>query len=198
MSKSSFSQVFPQKLKFWIWHCAVNACPSFLIASVWLGLWNWVAQFAMIAAILTFVLCYSVATSLPGPLTNSGSLFSRALKLGLKLRMIISILTVCAVPLGVVLMYTPDYWCGWAAVIVVERVFDAMGLTAVLMQGVDEGSGGEILVQAGFWEVYLTTLLEGLILSLMLFIFSLFSIVFLQMRERKRMFREVAATRGYR
>lgn len=69
------------------------------------------------------------------------SLFSRALKLGLKLRMIISILTVCAVPLGVVLMYTPDYWCGWAAVIVVERVFDAMGLTAVLMQGVDEGSG---------------------------------------------------------
>jgi prolipoprotein diacylglyceryltransferase len=45
-----------------------------------------------------------------------------------------------------------------------------------------------VLIQPGFMEIYLITLFEGLILSLMLFIFSVMAVVILQMRDRKKMF----------
>ncbi|MGJ8641935.1 MAG: hypothetical protein ACSHX9_00890 [Luteolibacter sp.] len=178
---------FPDKLRFWFFHCIINALPSYLIAVIWLRLWiHPIAHVAMGCAVLTFVLGYSVLTSLPGPLTERNSLFARAMRVGLRIRMIISILTVCVVPTGVFILFTPDYWCGQLAVNLVSEFYHLIGVEPTLMHMVDY----DWSFAATFMEIYLSTLLEGLILSFMLFIFSVIAIIILQMRDRKKMFRE--------
>lgn len=186
-----FAKVFPGKLGFWFWHCLINALPSYLIAVVWLELWKFpVAHIAMGCAVLTFMLGYSVVTSLPGPLAKKGSLFSRALKVALVIRIVISVITAAIVPTGVYLLFTPDLWCGQFAASLVSEIYGFLGYEATLLQRVNDGSPSVILSTPGFMEIYLTTVLEGLILSFMLFIFSFIAIIILQMRDRKRMFRE--------
>jgi hypothetical protein len=182
----TFRKCFPGKLRFWAIHCTINALPSYLIAVVWLELWP-VAQahWAMLAAVLTFVFGYSVLTSWVPVLREGRNLFTRALKVGLVIRTILSLLTVFVVPLGIFLLFTPDYWCGQVAVNVVARCYDLLGLESTLGSRVGGGSVDVTLLDTGFMEVYLTTVLEGLILSFMLFILSFMAIIILQMRDRK-------------
>ncbi len=176
--------VFFGKLRFWAIHCLINALPSYLIAVVWMELWGSSnAQFAMLAAVLTFIFGYSVLTSALPIFREDGSLFSRALHVGLIVRMVISVITVIAVPLGPLLMFTPDLWCGQFANNVVAWVLRVDGLMART-----EGLRGEVLGKVGFFEIYLTTVLEGLILSFMLFIFSFIAIIFLQRKSVKNLY----------
>ncbi len=190
MDTLGFRDVFKKKLKFWSLHCAISAIPSYLIVMVWLKqAGNPTAHFAMLAAIATFVIGYSVLTSLPGPLTRKDSLLSRALRVGLILRMICSIITTLAVPMGFFLLYTPDFWCGNIASMAVAELFDLLGHEAYIASFMGR-SAAIPLPQIAFMEFYLVTLLEGLILSFMLFIFSLIAVVILQMRDRKKFFIE--------
>lgn len=190
-TRCGFKKCFPGKLTFWFWHCVINALPSYLIAVVWLGLWDSpVAHFAMGCAVATFVVLYSVLTSLPGPLANKDNLFTRAVRVGLILRLVISIQTVCLVPTGVFLLFSPDLWCGQVAVGIVRRVYEFIGLEASLFQRVDDHSAPAISGSIGFFEVYFATILEGIILSFMLFVFCVIAIIILQMRDRKKMLRE--------
>ena len=186
-----FAKVFPEKLKFWFWHCLINALPSYLIAVVWLELWKYpVAHVAIGCAVLTFMLGYSVVTSLPGPLTRKETLYARALKAALVIRIVISAITVMIVPTGVFLLLTPDLWCGRFAATLVSKIYGFLGFEATLLPRANGGGPSELFSTPGFMEIYLTTVLEGLILSFMLFIFSFIAIIILQMRDRKRMFRE--------
>lgn len=178
---AKFTKCFPGKLRFWALHCVINALPSYLIAVVWLGLWPVAhAHWAMSAAVCTFIIGYAVLTSWLPVLREGRNLFTRALKVGLVIRTVISCLTVFTVPLGVFVLFTPDYWCGQISVNIVARCYDLMGLEATLGRRVDA-----VAMQTGFMEIYLTTVLEGLILSFMLFIFSFMAIIILQMRDRK-------------
>ena len=180
---------FPSKLKFWSVHCLINALPSYLIAVVWLQLWDQpVAQLAMGFAVLTFVIGYSIATSLPGPLSNRDSLAGRAMRVGLTVRTVISVITMLAVPLGPLLIFTPDLWCGVFASNVVGFFYQLAGLEITLQDGFEDGVSSGRLPGIGFMEVYLTTFIEGLILSFMLFLFSFIAILILQMRDRKKRF----------
>ncbi|MFN5579934.1 MAG: hypothetical protein ACK49X_10005 [Akkermansiaceae bacterium] len=190
MDGLGFIDVFKGKLKFWALHCAISALPSYLIVMVWLKqAANPTAHLAMLAAIATFVIGYSVLTSLPGPLTRKDTLLSRALRVGLILRMICSIITTLAVPTGIFLLYTPDFWCGNLATGIVDRIYGFLGHETDLRNMIDgKNTKDEVLIQPGFMEIYLITLFEGLILSLMLFIFSVMAVVILQMRDRKKMF----------
>lgn len=191
MEYGGFKENFPKKLRFWFWHCLVNALPSYLMAVVWLALWTHpVAHIAMGCAVLTFVIGYSVLTSLPGPLAVKDSLFSRAMRVGLRVRMVISILTVCVVPTGIFVLFTPDYWCGQIAVNLVSKLYGLLGLEATLLPRINGDGRTRSLTSPDFVEIYLSTLLEGLILSSMLFIFSVIAIIILQVRDRKKMFRE--------
>lgn len=190
MDGLGFIDVFKGKLKFWALHCAISAFPSYLIVMVWLEqAGNPTAHLAMLAAIATFVIAYSVLTSLPGPLTRKDSLLSRALRVGLTLRMICSIITTLVLPTGVFLLYTPDFWCGNVASMLVAKLFELLGQEAYIA-GFMSRSDVQELPQIAFTEFYLVTLLEGLMLSLMLFIFSLIAVVILQMRDRKKFFVE--------
>ncbi len=180
---------FPSKLKFWSVHCLINALPSYLIAVVWLQLWDQpVAQLAMGFAVLTFVLGYSIATSLPGPLSNRDSLAGRAMRVGLTVRTVISVVTVLAVPTGTLMFFTPDLWCGVFASNAVGFLFESAGLESTLPRGFNDGRSSGSSQVVGFLEVYLTTVIEGLILSFMLFLFSFIAILILQMRDRKKRF----------
>jgi hypothetical protein len=184
----AFRRSFPGKLGFWSVHCAINAVPSYLIAVVWLGLWNSLtAQLAMLAAVVTFILGYSVVTSWVSVLREGRNLFTRALHVGLVIRTIISCLTALAIPLGPFLLFTPDLWCGLWANSLVSKVFGFAGLAA--RTDIDGRTGSvadSVLSGVGFLEIYATTLVEGLILSFMLFIFSFLAILILQMRDRRK------------
>ncbi len=193
MDGLGFIDVFKGKLKFWALHCAISAFPSYLIVMVWLKqAANPTAHLAMLVAIATFVIGYSVLTSLPGgPLTRKDSLLSRALRVGLILRMICSIWTFLFIFLGPLVIFTPDLWCGNIATGFVDRIYGFLGHETDLRNMIDgNNTKDEVLIQPGFMEIYLITLFEGLILSLMLFIFSVMAVVILQMRDRKKFFVE--------
>jgi hypothetical protein len=183
METTDFWQCFPGKLRFWALHCTINALPSYLIAVVWLELWPVAhAHWAMLAAVGTFILGYAVLTSWLPVLREGRNLFTRALKVGLIVRTFISCLTMLAVPLGPVLMFTPDLWCGQFAVAMVARCYDLVGLEATLASRLDSVASS---IDTGFMEIYLATVLEGLILSSLLFILSFIAIIILQIRERR-------------
>lgn len=175
----AFKKSFPGKLRFWALHCTINALPSYLIAVVWLGLWPVMhAHGAMLAAVVTFIIGYAVLTSRVAVLREGRNLFTRALKVGLVIRTVISVLTILAVPLGTPLLFSPDAWSGMGANWVVSQVLG----TPPLPQRIGHfGQGSEV----GFLEIYATTLVEGLILSFLLFILSFIAIIILQMRDRR-------------
>lgn len=175
---------FPGQLGHWSWHCAINAAPSFLIAAVVLELWKSpVAVGGILAAIATFVLGYAVLTSFSGPLSDPQSLPARALRVGKRIRLGISLLSLLVLlpALSQVpdesVMFLPDFWCGVVAAIAVNWVGEFFGFGSNWMSDAD---------RVGFLAVYLTTLIEGLILSFMLLMLSFFSLVVLQIRRRRR------------
>jgi hypothetical protein len=174
-----FRKNFPGKLRFWAIHCIINALPSYLIAVVWLGLWPVMhAHWAMLAAVCTFIIGYAVLTSWVPVLREGRNLFTRALKVGLVIRMVISVLTIMSVPVGAPLLFSPDVWCGLGASWFVSQVLG----TNPLPQRIGGSSGGS---EVGFLEIYATTLVEGLLLSFLLFILSFIAIIILQMRDRR-------------
>lgn len=176
---NAFSISFPSKLRFWALHCTINALPSYLIAVVWLGLWPVMhAHWAMLAAVITFVIGYAVLTSCVPVLREGRNLFTRALKVGLVIRAVISVLTIISVPAGAPLFFSPDVWCGLGASWFVSQVLG----TNPLPQRIEGSSGGS---EVGFLEIYATTLVEGLLLSFLLFILSFIAIIILQMRNRR-------------
>jgi hypothetical protein len=63
----------------------------------------------------------------------------------------------------------------------VARCYDLLGLEATLAGRLDSVASS---IETGFMEIYLSTVLEGLILSFMLFILSFIAIIILQMRDR--------------
>lgn len=175
----AFRRNFPGKLRFWALHCTINALPSYLIAVVLLGLWPVMhAHWAMLAAVCTFIIGYAVFTSWVPILREGRNLFTRALKVGLVIRTVISVITLIAVPMGPVLLFTPDLWCGLWANAFVSWV---LGSEPLAQRVGGSASNSDV----GFFEIYATTLVEGLILSFLLFILSFIAIIILQMRDRR-------------
>lgn len=159
--------LFFQQLRYWTWHCALCATPSFVVASYWMKL----PITPMVAAIATFVLLFTVATTVLPPLADSRHILSRALKLGTRVRAWISVFSIFFVFSERSMIYTPDYWCGVAAVLATSQA----GLGSI-SQG----------LSPRFSEIYLTTLLEGFILSFILLLVSFACLIFLQARDRKK------------
>lgn len=183
MDHFTFSAVFPRQLRFWSLHCLLNALPSLAIALGWLGLWQSPAAIAaMFSAIATFILLYATLTSLPGPLAESDHVLARALRLGTKIRTWISVVSLFVVPAGLLVMITPDYWCGLAAITVVNGTARFFGADAMFFNP-DMGRS-----TADFIPVYVTTLTEGFLLSFLLLMISFFALLAVQAKDRRRAF----------
>jgi hypothetical protein len=145
-----------------------------------LGLWKTpLAVFAMLCAIVTFILLYAVFTSVVEPLANEKHVISRSLKLGTKIRAWISGLSLLVVftPAASI---TPDFWCGFMAVMFTNSLAKWAGAAGDFFN-MDGGN-------ATFSPVYVTTMVEGFILSFFLFMISFFAVLFVQARDRRRLF----------
>lgn len=182
--------VFPRQLRYWSLHCLLNAAPSLGIALGWLGLWRHPSAVAgMFAAIATFIGLYAFLTSLRGPLTDPTHVLSRALRLGAKFRAWISGLSCIAVPTGVGIMFTPDYYCGLLSIALVNGVARFLGVSGPVFQP-DRGDSST----AHFLPVYATTLVEGFIISFLLLMIAFFALIVLQTRDRRKAFAGMQGT----
>lgn len=173
--------VFLRQLRYWSLHCSLNALPSFGIALAYLGLWkNPEGVAAMLAAIATFILLYATLTSLRGPLSNPGHVLSQSLKLGTKIRSWISGISLLMVPLGPAMLFMPDFWCGFLSVSILNQTYKVLGL------GIEVLSGNPSNSNVGFLPVYLTTMLEGFIISFLLLMISFFALFFVHRKAQRR------------
>lgn len=183
MDNETLRAVLQRQLRFWSLHCTLNALPSLAIALGWLGLWkSSTAILGMVSAIVSFILLYTVVTAVVRPLADGGSILSRALKLGTKTRSLISGGSLLAVTTGMGVLFTPDFWCGFGASVIVEslRTIAETGALPTRFEP-DVPRAGNV----SFGSIYLTTMLEGLLLSMLLFMLSFFCVILLQRRDRK-------------
>lgn len=180
-------KVFLRQLRFWTLHCTINALPSFAIAAFLLEMRKSPsALLAMLAAVVTFILLYSILTSITSPLTNESHLLARSLRLGTKIRAWISGLSLLLIVTVKPLFFIPDFWCGFLSVALLDRVVKIFHPGSLTFAFVDSSIATR---PDNFLPVFATTLLEGFILSLILLIISFFAILFLQAKDRRRAFR---------
>ncbi len=164
---------FLRQLRYWTFHCTLNALPSFCIAMIYLGFWDKpAAVMAMLLAITTFIFLYATLTSINGPLADQNHILARSLRLGTKIRAWVAGLSVCAIPTLAGVLFTPDYWCGVAATIVFRWMNDST-------------NNSDFIVSGRLADVYLTTLIEGFFLSILLFIISFIVVIFLHTRAHR-------------
>jgi hypothetical protein len=101
MDDKTLREVLPKHLRFWSRHCTLNAMPSLAIALGWLGLWQSnTAILAMMSAIGSFIILYTVTTSVIRPFANGSGIFTRAFELGINIRAWMSVVGLVAVPTG--------------------------------------------------------------------------------------------------
>lgn len=167
------------QLRFWSIHCSINALPSFVIAMTYLGLWQKPAAIlAMLLAVATFITGYTFLTSIRGLFGDPQSLLSRALKLGTKIRLVMSLITLLLIFPSPIALFLPDVWAGLLAAGIVNAVGQRLG------NPMSSGVGG--IVSDSPLAVFATTLLEGLILSFLLLMISFFCLLGMQIRSRRR------------
>ncbi|RYD22826.1 MAG: hypothetical protein EOP87_26785 [Verrucomicrobiaceae bacterium] len=175
----AFLTTFPRQLRYWTFHCCLNALPSFGLALVFLKLWNSpLGIMAMLAAIGTFILLYASITSL-GPFGDDEHTLSRALHMGARIRGWMSAASLAIMPLGG-MVFVPDFWCGFISAQIISSTLELPG-TSGDFELLTEGKGG-------FLSIYLTTLLEGFMLSGILLFISFIAVMILQARGRRRFF----------
>jgi hypothetical protein len=171
--------IFRRQLRYWMLHCLLNALPSFIIAAVWLKLRGPLAVSAMLGAIGTFILLYATLTTLQGSLADPNHSFSRALKLGAKIRAWISGMSLLMVPFEKIIIFTPDFWCGFLSFGLLNRAAEFLHSGTNSFNFFNDHAAAK-----GFLPIYATTLLEGFILSFILLMISFLAVIFLQSRDR--------------
>lgn len=178
------ASALPRQFRYWAFHASLNALPSFIIACKVLGLWQQpMAIAAMLCAVATFVAAYTLVTSLQGPLSDPSHLLHRSIRVGAKIRMIISIISF-PIALSDGIMLLPDFWCGFFAVSLTNGFLAWIGAPTGMINPDTDGTQ-----MTSFFAVYASTVVEGLILSFGLLMLAFFSLIVLQFRERRRAFR---------
>jgi hypothetical protein len=171
MKVTTFSSVFPRQLRFWSFHCVMNALPSFGIASFYLRLWkNPPALVAMASAIGVFVLLFAVLTSLPGPLSWPDHPLSRALNKGTRIRSGIAAFSLLGLLQEGWIGFMPDLWAGMIAVSATNPMFNRGFESA-------EMNTNQILA---------VTLVEGFVITFSLVAISFFVLMAQQWRGRRK------------
>lgn len=157
----------------------MNALPILWITLILFNLrQSSVAIMSMLSAIATFILLFATLTSLRGPLSTEGHLLSRSLKLGAKIRAWMVVVSLLLLLAGLDLI--PDYFCYRLAVTAAcYATIPGFSLNDHLAYNIAEIPS---------LLIYVTTIFTGLILSFLLLMISFFAVIFLQARDRKRVF----------
>jgi hypothetical protein len=181
MNISIFLTVFPRQLRFWAFHGVLNALPCLWIAWGPSGFWkDGPSVVAMLSAIVTFFLFLATLTSLHGSLFTEGHLLSRALKLGVRIRTGMALISL--IPLAITKNgpeFILDSYCGIAALI----ASCYMILPGFSINDLAYGPPtGQYLI------IFATTILTGLMLSFFVLMTSFFALIILQARDWKKLF----------
>jgi hypothetical protein len=178
-----FLKKFPGQLGHWTLHGIFNALPSFIIALTLLGyMTKPIPILAMLMAIAVYIVLFATLTSLPGPFSEETHVLRRAVRLGAQIRSWIAGISLVLLPGGFnTLVFMPDFWCGWAALMIGNQGFQWLGFT----KSPAAASSGELLSD-GFLPVFATTMIEGFIISFLLLMVSFFCVIFLQGRDRRK------------
>jgi hypothetical protein len=86
------------------------------------------------------------------------------------------------------MMFTPDFWCGMLSINLLNMAARFLGAPGPVFQPTPDAA------TASFLQVYATTMLEGFILSFLLLMIAFFSLILLQMRDRKKAFAGMPGT----
>lgn len=90
-----------------------------------------------------------------------------------------SAVSITVLPFGGMAL-VPDFWCGYFSAQIVSW---SMGASADFTSF--QALAG---IKGGFLDIYLTTMLEGLILSGLLLFISFIAVLFIQSRDRRKFF----------
>jgi hypothetical protein len=189
--------VFSRQLRYWSFHCSLNALPSFCIALSMLNLWKSPSGIAaMICGVATFILIYSTVTSLFPVLSSPSGWVATSLRIGTKIRSSLAAMAILSILISLGMLYLGfrsgfndvlglgwccEFWCGAMANGILENLVRAMR-PWVLQFGFGT-------VTVSFMKIYLTTVIEGFILSSILLAFSTFAAIFIRVRESWWLFR---------
>ena len=179
---AAFLKKFPGQLAHWTLHGTFNALPSFIIALAMLGyISKPIPILAMLLAIAVYIVLFATVTSLPGPFSEETHVLRRAIRLGAKIRSWIAGISLVLLPGGFnTMIFMPDFWCGWAALMIGNQGFQWLGFSKT-----PAATRGDGLLSDGFLSVFATTMIEGFIISFLLLMISFFCVIFLQGRDRR-------------
>jgi hypothetical protein len=170
-------------------HCGLTALPSFCIALTYFNSPLNIA--AMLCGIATFVLAYTAITSTPVYGKLHSGLIGRSVRLGTRIRMIISLIGLpFLIPLigynfdsasepPTTAFFTVDFWFGYASLILTALGGEALGMKFGSLQGTDN-------MGSDFAFTYLTTIVEGLLISVSLVLIAFFTLIILNIRQRRK------------
>jgi hypothetical protein len=177
-----------QQLRFWGIHCGLTALPSFCIAVTTFN--GPLAILAMLCGIATFVFAYAFITATPLYGKVHTGLIGRSIKLGTRIRMIVSL---ASLPLLLPLMssgfndsappgslfFAPDFWFGYAAILISFLILNAISTQGSLGNGPESWSDTFLLP-------YLTTVIEGILISISLIFIAFITLIILNFRRNRR------------
>lgn len=170
-------KVGPQ-LRFWSLHVGLTALPSFAVALIKFNSPG--AILAMLAGIATFIVGYTLlcSSTVYARLTGA-SLLGEAVRKGTRIRLILSLAT-APLLFGAFaefpsVLFAPDFWAGFGALLVVGWFSQVLGLGQV-----DVGRN-----EIGFVPTYFITIVEGLLISFTLVLLAFFALLFLNRRAAR-------------
>jgi len=191
------SRLLPQA-KYWSVHVCFCAAPSFIIAYIY-EVNAPTAIAAMLSGVATFIVAYTLITSTTFYTEQRENLLGKAVRAGTNVRLIISFLSLLALLINRVILkkdsteseipeiyqFLPDFWCGYASTLM---VYNVSNFTDSLFAN-DPFSNPNPLSSYGFIFIFLVTIVEGILLSLVLLIIIFFAFSIINIRQRNKHYR---------
>lgn len=182
MNESLVSSLPAFKLGFWLRIAALNAVPSVAIALGWLQLWRFPAAIAAIlCAVVLFAVVLTVCTKWVPALDDPKHSLSRALGRAVRIRLLMSIVSLVFIPTGYGMILVPDAWCGALSAWAVQMFSQWMGLgNAFKLSLANEGPG--------FHVIFILCLIQGILVCALFGSIWLLVVIRIQSADRKRAF----------
>lgn len=161
----------PRAMALWAGLVALNALPSFIIAMH--------VEFGphgpmILAGVMTLWVIYMLAACIDGVMVEGG-VGARAMRLAVKIRTGIALVSLLFVASEDVIFLSPDFYSGFAAGWILI-LFDHVAKTSLM-----DMDGGFSPLAA-----YLLTVTEGLLVSFLMLMLAFFILVILQRREARK------------
>ncbi len=179
-------------LRHWTLHVSVSAAPSFAFM-VNTGA-HWPCVVGMLMGVAFFIVLYTAFARFTYPKTESPSLWRRAIRLGTRIRTGLALLALPGAMMKtggfLTVFFLPDYFAGLVAWSVTRSIGTAEPVRwlRALLAGPDPAVRSQNLWVGDIGSVlptFLTTVIEGFLLSALLFLIAFICLCNLKLRDRR-------------